>query len=60
MDIVKFVKGLRALGIPNEQAVYIGYAVAAGAASDKLLRRIGTFGLERVFEAVRAVEKKAG
>lgn len=59
MDFNLFVNGLRNMGLPNEQAVYIAYVVDEGLKSKDLTDRMGTYGVAQVEAAIEAVEKRA-
>jgi len=54
-----FNDGLRALGLPNEYAVYIAYLVEAGLKNPELELRIGTYGVEQAYKALRNVQLRA-
>lgn len=59
MDFNQFVEGLRAMGLPNERAVYLAYTVAEGLKAPSLQERVGSYGMEQVQQAIRAVEARA-
>lgn len=59
MDFNKFVEGLRAMGLPNERAIWLAYAVLDATDSARLKDRIGSFGMEQLDLAIRLVEAKA-
>lgn len=53
-----FNDGLRQMGLPNEFAVYITYLVEAGLKNPELEVRIGTYGVEQAYRALRNVQMR--
>lgn len=55
----QFNNGLRAMGLPNEYAVYITYLVEAGLKNPELETRIGTHGVGQAYKALHNVQLRA-
>lgn len=55
----QFNDGLRAMGLPSEYSVYITYLVEAGLKNPELETRIGSFGVEQAYKALRNVQLRA-